>query len=97
MASTPVSVLNLSAFSQSELSTLLTAAKAEVLVRITGRIETGGSANQNYGMRLKTDDELNRLINALTSALGLDTEMIFVRPNFSHTGPCNGTSANPCW
>lgn len=76
-------VPNLSAFTAAELQALLTAAKAEVLTRLTGRVQSGSSTGQSYAMNLYTTDELNRLINSLTSALGLDTEMTFVRPNFN--------------
>jgi len=81
-----ISVLNLAAFSTAEQQELLTAAKAEVLRRITGRVQQGSSTGQSYSMALYTPDELNRLINALTIALGLDNEMVFVRPDFSHRG-----------
>jgi hypothetical protein len=77
------SVLNLSAFSTSELNAILTAAKAEVLTRLTGRVQQGSSTGQSYSMNLYTIDELNRLINSLTDALGLDTQETRVRPNFS--------------
>ena len=72
-----VSTLNLSAFSAAELSALLTAAKSEILRRIS-------SAGQSYGMTLYSTAELNQLVNALTDALNLDTTEIRVRPNFTH-------------
>lgn len=93
MASAP-SIPNLSAFSASELSALLTAAKAEILVRLTGRIASGSSTGQQYAMNLYSTDELNRLVNALTAALGLDTQETRVRPNFNHTG-YNGVNGWP--
>lgn len=79
-------VLNLSAFSAAELQALLTAAKAEVLVRLTGRVQSGTSTGQNYAMTIMTIAELNQLINSLTDALGLDADMTFVRPNFTGCG-----------
>ena len=86
MAGTYVATLNLSAFSNSELTALLTAAKAEVLVRITGRVDSGTSTGQNFHMNQKSDAQLTQLINALTAALGLDTEETRVRPCFSRQG-----------
>lgn len=84
-----ISVLNLASFSTSEQQALLEAAKAEVLRRITGRVQQGSSTGQSYSMALFSPDELNRLINALTIALGLDTQQTFVRPDFSHRGAGN--------
>ena len=86
MAGTYVPILNLSAFSSSELSALLTAAKAEVLTRLTGRVQTGASTGQSFGMNMKTDAQLTQLINALTDALGLDAQETRVRPCFSKQG-----------
>jgi len=94
MASNP-SVLNLSAFSVNELNTLLTAAKAEILTRLTGRVQTGSSTGQSFGMNLYSTDELNRLVNSLTAALGLDTQETRVRPNFNHTGSSSLTQGWP--
>jgi len=76
-------VPNLSAFSTTELNALLTAAKAEILTRLTGRVQSGSSTGQSYAMNQYSTADLNRLVNALTEALGLDTEMTFVRPNFN--------------
>lgn len=84
MASGP-SVLNFSAFSTAEQQAILTAAKAEVLSRITGRVQQGSSTGQSYSMALYSTDELNRLINALTDSLNLDTTETRVRPNFSRS------------
>lgn len=67
---------------------MLTAAKAEYLVRMNpGRVKTGGSAAQQYGMDLLTVDQLIDTINMLTIQLGLDTDTLRVAPNFN-------TSAN---
>lgn len=84
------SVPNLSAFSPAELQAMLTAAKAEVLKRITGRVQSGSSSGQNFSFNQYTTNELNILVNALTSQLGLDTDMTFVRPNFSGVGCTEG-------
>ncbi len=78
------SILNLSSFSSSQLQVLLSAAQDEVLRRITGRVQQGSSTGQSYSMALYSPEDLNALINSITAALGLDTEMTFVRPNFSH-------------
>lgn len=78
-----VSIPNLSAFSSAELNALLTAAKAEILTRLTGRVSSGSSSGQQFAMAQYSTDELNRLINALTDALGLDTQETRVRPNFT--------------
>ena len=94
MASSSSSVLNLSAFSPDELSALLTAAKAEILVRLTGRISSGSSTGQQYAMALYSTDELNRLVNSLTATLGLDVQETRVRPNFSYGGS-TGSNAWP--
>ncbi len=89
------SVLNLSIFSSAEKQQLLTAVKAEILVRITGRVQNGSSTGQSFGVELYSSDALNRLANALTADLGLDTQMQFVRPNFNHGyGNC-GSGFNP--
>lgn len=76
------SVLNLSAFSTAELNALLTAAKAEILTRLTGRVESGSSAGQQFKMQFYSTDQLNSLVNALTDALGLDAQETRVRPDF---------------
>lgn len=90
------SVLNLSAFSAGELNTLLVAAKAEILTRLTGRVQTGSSTGQSFGMNLYTTDELNRLVNGLTSALGLDAQETRVAMNFSNpTGSWGGGPSSP--
>jgi hypothetical protein len=83
--------LNLAAFSGAELSALLTAAKAELLVRITGQVQSGSSAGQSYSMALMSTAELTSLINYLTDALGLDSGMSVARPNFS----CSGITSDP--
>lgn len=82
MAST-VSVPNLSAFSAAELQAMLTACKAELLARFTGRVNSGSSTGQQFAVTMYSTDELNRMVNAITAALGLDTQQQFVRPNFT--------------
>jgi len=77
--------LDFGAFSPSELQALLTAAKAEFLVRITGRVQQGSSAAQSYGLQFMTVDDLTRLINGVTMALGLDAVETRVTPNFNST------------
>lgn len=81
-------ILNFGAFSVTELNSMLTAAKAEYLGRITtGKVKGGGSAAQQYQMDVMTIDELVRLLNGLTGALGLDfADTIRVRPNFNDRG-----------
>lgn len=78
-------VLDLGAYSPDELTALLTAAKAEYLLRMTGRVQTGASAAQSYGMQFMTVDDLVRLINGITAALGLQNVETRVGPNFNNT------------
>ncbi len=85
-------ILNLSAFTVAELQALLTAAKAELMIRLTGgRIASGAGTGSSYTMNMMSTDDLVRLIGAVTVELGLDDEMTFVRPNFSECG----TTSNP--
>lgn len=84
--------LNFGAFTTAELTAWLTAAKAEYLNRMgTGRVKGGGSSAQNYQMELVTTEDLIRLINGLSAALGLDmSETIRARPDFnSSRGRCD--------
>lgn len=77
-------VLDLSIYSPSELQSLLTAAKAEYLKRMTGRVTQGSSAAQSYGMTTMSVDDLVRLMNGLSAALGLDASLnVRVQPNFN--------------
>lgn len=79
-------VLNLGAFSPSELTSMLTAAKAEYILRITtGRVRGGGSAGQQYQMDTMSIDQLVQLMNALTTELGLDNDTLSIRPDFNNT------------
>ncbi len=79
--------IDFGAFSPAELTAMLTAAKAEYLGRITtGRVRQGGSAAQQYAMDIMTVDDLVRLINGLTSALGLSNVTTRVQPNFNPYG-----------
>ena len=66
-----IPTLDFGAFSNAELQALLTAAKAEYLRRITGRVQTGSSAAQSYGLTIMSVDDLIKLINGLTDQLGL--------------------------
>lgn len=77
-------VLDFGAFSPDEQTAMLAAAKAELLVRMgTGRVRQGGSAAQQYGMELWSEDKLVTVINGLTAALGLSNVENRVRPNFN--------------
>lgn len=78
-------ILNFGTFSTTELNAMLVAAKAEYIGRITtGRVKGGGSAAQQYQMDVMSVDDLVRLLNGLTSALGLDfADTIRIRPNFN--------------
>ncbi len=77
-------VLDLGIYSPTELQNMLTAAKAEYLMRMTGRVQQGSSAAQSYGMTVMTVDDLVRLMNGLGDALGLSNVTTTVSPNFSH-------------
>ncbi len=83
MASGAQSIVNLSAFSSTELNQLLVAAKAALLAKITGQVQAGSSTGQSYQMELLDPDQLSRLINAITAQLGLDGVEVRVRPNFT--------------
>lgn len=78
--------LDFGAYSTAEKHALLAAAKAEYLVRITGRISSASSANQSYGFVQMTTDDLIRLINGLSDSLGLIDGNNRVRPNFNARG-----------
>ena len=83
MAGAYVPIVNFSAFSSTELSAMLTAAKAALLMRMTGQVQSGASAAQSYGMHLMSDAQLTGVINALTDILGLDTQVTMMQPNFN--------------
>lgn len=78
-------VLDLSIYSPTELQALLTTAKAEYLRRMTeGSVVQGSSAAQSYGMTKMTVDDLVRLMNGISAALGLDASLnVRVQPNFN--------------
>lgn len=81
--------LNFGAYTPTELAALLTAAKAEYLRALGGRIQQGSSAAQSYGLTTMTVADLVNLINGLTAELGLDTTNTRVSPNFNtHRGYC---------
>jgi signal transduction histidine kinase len=83
-----IPVLDTGAFSNAELQTMLTTAKAEYLRRISdGAVTQGSSAAQSFGMTKMTVDDLVRLINSLTTTLGLDTAQVLVQPNFNTQRP----------
>ncbi len=75
--------LDFGAFSQAEKIALLDAAKAEILTRITGRVQNGSSSAQSFGMNLMSQEDLTLLINALTTDLGYAQPEIRVAPNFN--------------
>lgn len=82
MANAPI--LDPSIYSAAEQQTMLDAAKAEYLKRMTGRVTQGSSAAQSYGMTTMSVDDLVRLMNALASALGLDARLVTrAQPDFS--------------
>lgn len=81
-------VLNLGAFSPTELTDLLTAAKAAYLSLITtGQVKSGGAVSQQYSMERMSADDLVRLMNAITLELGLDGDTTTVRPDFNTSAP----------
>lgn len=82
-------VLDLSIYTPAELQTLLTTAKAEYLRRMsTGRVTQGSSAAQSYGMTVMTLEDLVRLMNGISSFLGLDSGLATrVSPNFNVPNP----------
>ena len=80
----PVSAPDLGAFSYSEKQNLLTAIKAEVLLRLTpGSVRTGASAGQSFGVDKWSEGALTIWLNALTAELGFSQPELRVRPNFS--------------
>lgn len=80
----PVSVPDLGAFSTAEKQNLLSAIKAEVLLRLTpGSVRTGASAGQSFGVDKWSEDALTVWLNCLTVELGYAQPEIRVRPNFS--------------
>lgn len=73
---------------------MLTAAKAEYLKRMTGRVTQGSSAAQSYGMTTMSVDDLIRLMNGIGAALGLDVTLVnTAQPNFNCPQP--GVSPAP--
>jgi hypothetical protein len=81
-------VLDIGVYSPTEQQALLTAAKTEYSLRLqTGRVNTGSSAAQSYGLTVLSNDDLVRLINGLAAALNLDSVNARVEPNFNtHRG-----------
>ena len=79
-------VLDFGSFSPTQKQELLTALQAEVVTRITGRVQSGSSAGQNYAMNMWCLDDINRLINGLTADLGLSNSPTRARPDWSHAG-----------
>lgn len=82
-------VLDFGAFTPTELQSMLTAAKAELLVRMNpGRVRQGGSAAQQYGMDLMTYAELVSFLNGISTALGVNNPANTVSPNFNTRQNC---------
>ena len=78
--------LDFGSFTAAEKTALLTAAKAEILKRITGRVTNGSSQAQQFGMTQMTTGDLTILVNALTVELGYSQPETRVAPNFSGVG-----------
>lgn len=77
-------VLDVGVYSPTEQLALLAAAKTEYSLRLqTGRVNTGSSAAQSYGLTVLSNDDLVRLINGLAAALNLDNVNARVEPNFN--------------
>lgn len=76
-------VLDFGAFTTAEKQALLTAAKAEMLTRITGRVQNGSSSAQSFGMTVMTLEDLTLLINGLSTELGYPQPETRVAPNFN--------------
>ena len=75
--------LDFGAFSPAEQLELLTTAKAEYIRRLSGKVQTGSSAAQSYGLTMMTLDEIINLINGLSTSLGMVSVETRVRPNFN--------------
>ena len=99
MAGSYVPIPNLSGLSPAVLSSMYTSATTELLLRTTtGRVHSGSSAAQAYGLHVLSDASLIGLINSLTDALGLDQQITTARPNFNTpSGPYDPftTTGNP--
>ena len=81
-----ISAPDLGAFSYAEKQNILTAVKAEVLIRLTpGSVRTGASAGQSFGVDKWTGQELTMWLNALTAELGFQQPELRVQPNFSQS------------
>lgn len=71
-------------FTTDEKTTLLTAAKAELLRRTgLGAIQTGASTGQSFGMTKIPYSELTALIDSLSIELGYPQPVIQASPNFA--------------
>ena len=77
-------VINWEVYDPSELAPIFTAYKAELLLRsTTGRVKSGSSAAQSYGMENMSTDQLTRNFNSLATAMGLDNAILSARPDFN--------------
>lgn len=65
-----MSVPNLNIFTPAELAEVQTAAKAEYLARISGKITSGSKNGKSYGLATMTMSDLNALLDALAAKLG---------------------------
>lgn len=88
------SALDFGSFTVPEKQELLTALKAEILRRITGRVQSGSSAGQNFAMTQMSVAEINSLINGLTEDLGLIAVETRARPDWSRSGHGYGPGPN---
>jgi hypothetical protein len=76
--------LDLGSFTFAEKTSLLAAAKAELLRRAgVGAVQTGASTGQSFSMTKYTEDGLIALINSLTVDLGFEQPIIQAKPNFA--------------
>lgn len=80
-----VATPNLSGISTAVLNSMFAAYQAELLRRMSGgSVQSGSSSGESFNMSKMTDAALFATGNALTDALGLDSQMTFVRPDFSN-------------
>lgn len=92
MAGQYVPIANLSGLSQSALQSWYTAATTELMLRSgTGRVQSGSSAAQSYGLHVMSDATLIALINTLADYLGYTEPMAVMQPNFNSYGPPGDT------
>lgn len=89
-------IANLSGLPAAQLQAWYTTATTELLLRTTtGRVQSGSSAAQSYGMHVMSDQALIGLINKLADLLGFTEPMAVMRPNFSCSGPPPNSEFSP--